>query len=201
MIWHEIARRRRRLWAQADSRRPATAGAGWARARLRTRSGSPRHEQSRRAASAGSRWGCSSAGRAPRSHRGGQGFESPHLHHLPHPGPSYRCPRAPSGAEIPGAGISRAAREARDALGPRTASSSSSPRTTPPTAPCLTRLLERAGYRSIAVADGRDAVRAAIEENPDLVLLDVGLPGLNGLDVCRRLRARSREPSPCRSSS
>jgi hypothetical protein len=28
-------------------------------------------------------WGCSSAGRAPRSHRGGQGFESPHLHHLP----------------------------------------------------------------------------------------------------------------------
>jgi putative membrane protein len=26
-------------------------------------------------------WGCSSAGRAPRSHRGGQGFESPHLHH------------------------------------------------------------------------------------------------------------------------
>lgn len=27
------------------------------------------------------RWGCSSAGRAPRSHRGGQGFESPHLHH------------------------------------------------------------------------------------------------------------------------
>jgi hypothetical protein len=28
-------------------------------------------------------WGCSSAGRAPRSHRGGQGFESPHLHQLP----------------------------------------------------------------------------------------------------------------------
>src|SRR6478609_150869 len=28
-------------------------------------------------------WGCSSAGRAPRSHRGGQGFESPHLHHFP----------------------------------------------------------------------------------------------------------------------
>lgn len=29
------------------------------------------------------RWGCSSAGRAPRSHRGGQGFESPHLHQFP----------------------------------------------------------------------------------------------------------------------
>ena len=56
----------------------------------------------------------------------------------------------------------------------------------------LARLLERAGYRSIAVADGRDALRAAIEEDPDLVLLDIGLPGLNGLDVCRRLRADPR---------
>ena len=38
-------------------------------------------------------WGCSSAGRAPRSHRGGQGFESPHLHHLPrNPGPRVRLP-------------------------------------------------------------------------------------------------------------
>src|SRR5215212_8817376 len=36
-------------------------------------------------------WGCSSAGRAPRSHRGGQGFESPHLHHLPSPGPESPC--------------------------------------------------------------------------------------------------------------
>jgi putative two-component system response regulator len=56
----------------------------------------------------------------------------------------------------------------------------------------LARLLERAGYRSIAVADGRDALRASIEENPDIVLLDIGLPGLNGLDVCRRLRADPR---------
>ena len=56
----------------------------------------------------------------------------------------------------------------------------------------LARLLERAGYRSIAVADGRDALRASIEENPDLVLLDIGLPGLDGLDVCRRLRADPR---------
>jgi len=56
----------------------------------------------------------------------------------------------------------------------------------------LARLLERAGYRSLAVADGRDAMRSAIEEDPDLVLLDIGLPGLNGLDVCRRLRADPR---------
>jgi putative two-component system response regulator len=56
----------------------------------------------------------------------------------------------------------------------------------------LARLLERAGYESVAVADGRDALRAVIEEDPDLVLLDIGLPGLNGLDVCRRLRADPR---------
>ena len=56
----------------------------------------------------------------------------------------------------------------------------------------LSRLLDRGGYRSIAVGDGRDAVRAAIDDAPDLVLLDVGLPGLNGLEVCRRLRADPR---------
>ncbi len=56
----------------------------------------------------------------------------------------------------------------------------------------LTRLLERAGYRAIAVGDGRDALRAAMEEAPDLILLDIGLPGLSGLDVCRRLRADHR---------
>ena len=56
----------------------------------------------------------------------------------------------------------------------------------------LARLLERAGYRTVSVADGREALRAAIDEDPDLVLLDIGLPGLNGLDVCRRLRADPR---------
>jgi putative two-component system response regulator len=56
----------------------------------------------------------------------------------------------------------------------------------------LVRHLERAGYRAIAVADGRDALRAAVDEAPALVLLDVGLPGLSGLDVCRRLRADPR---------
>ena len=56
----------------------------------------------------------------------------------------------------------------------------------------ITRLLDRAGYRSITVGDGRDALRAALDERPDLVLLDSGLPGLNGLAVCRRLRADAR---------
>jgi len=56
----------------------------------------------------------------------------------------------------------------------------------------LAHLLDRAGYRSVVVGDGRDALRAAFDEQPDLVLLDIGLPGLNGLDVCRRLRADPR---------
>jgi Response regulator containing a CheY-like receiver domain and an HD-GYP domain len=56
----------------------------------------------------------------------------------------------------------------------------------------VARLLDRAGYRSIAVADGKDAVRAAVEEAPDLVLLDIGLAGMSGLDVCRRLRSDPR---------
>jgi hypothetical protein len=40
-------------------------------------------------------WGCSSAGRAPRSHRGGQGFESPHLHQPPAPLPIRGCAARP----------------------------------------------------------------------------------------------------------
>ena len=56
----------------------------------------------------------------------------------------------------------------------------------------LSHLLERGGYRSIAVADGRDAISAAVDEAPDLVLLDVDVTGVNGLDVCRRLRADPR---------
>ena len=56
----------------------------------------------------------------------------------------------------------------------------------------LARLLERAGYRSFAVGDGREALHAAMEDQPDLVLLDIGLPEMNGLDVCRRLRADPR---------
>ena len=58
----------------------------------------------------------------------------------------------------------------------------------------LSRLLERGGYRSIAVSDGRDAIKAAVDEAPDLLLLDVGLPSINGLDVCRRLAVPGNRP-------
>ena len=56
----------------------------------------------------------------------------------------------------------------------------------------LTALLERAGYRAVTASDGPSGLAAALEIAPDLVLLDVGLPGMDGLEICRRLRADPR---------
>lgn len=50
-------------------------------------------------------------------------------------------------------------------------------------------LMEKAGYRVRAAADGPSAVAALNEERPDVVLLDVMMPGLNGYDVCAAIRA------------
>ncbi len=50
-------------------------------------------------------------------------------------------------------------------------------------------LMEKAGYRVRAVPDGQSAVAALAEERPDLVMLDVMMPGLNGYDVCAAIRA------------
>jgi DNA-binding response OmpR family regulator len=51
------------------------------------------------------------------------------------------------------------------------------------------RYLERAGYAVTLCADGVSALTAYERDRPDLVVLDLMLPGLNGLEVCRRLRA------------
>jgi putative two-component system response regulator len=56
----------------------------------------------------------------------------------------------------------------------------------------LTRLLERAGYRPVTAVDGPSGLAAAFELAPDVVLLDVVLPGMDGLEICRRLRADPR---------
>jgi signal transduction histidine kinase len=53
-----------------------------------------------------------------------------------------------------------------------------------------TRFLNRAGFRVIEAASGFEALRAASENKLDLVLLDINMPGMNGLEVCRQLRAR-----------
>jgi DNA-binding response OmpR family regulator len=54
--------------------------------------------------------------------------------------------------------------------------------------------LEREGYDVRLVADGREGLRIFGEENPDLVILDLMLPGLHGRDVCRAIRLRSATP-------
>ncbi|PYN12943.1 MAG: two-component system response regulator [Candidatus Rokuibacteriota bacterium] len=48
--------------------------------------------------------------------------------------------------------------------------------------------LEREGYAVTRAVDGAEALRKVQNERPDLVLLDVGLPGLSGFDVLQRLR-------------
>jgi DNA-binding response OmpR family regulator len=49
--------------------------------------------------------------------------------------------------------------------------------------------LERSGYAVVTAENGDDALRLARERRPDLLVLDVMMPGLNGYEVTRRLRA------------
>jgi len=54
--------------------------------------------------------------------------------------------------------------------------------------------LNRDGYRVLTAYDGIDALRIARERHPDLIVLDLMLPGIDGLEVCRTLRAESDVP-------
>ena len=54
--------------------------------------------------------------------------------------------------------------------------------------------LRAEGHEVLVVADGRSALQAAREDAPDLLVLDLGLPDLSGVEVLRRLRAWSRLP-------
>lgn len=54
--------------------------------------------------------------------------------------------------------------------------------------------LERSNFRVLPAEDGITALAAARQEKPDLVILDLNLPGLDGLDVCRALRRESSVP-------
>ena len=54
--------------------------------------------------------------------------------------------------------------------------------------------LAKAGYRVTTAADGERALAAFEADTPDVVVLDVMLPGSDGLEVCRRIRARGTTP-------
>ncbi|MEU0940279.1 response regulator transcription factor [Embleya sp. NPDC005971] len=64
----------------------------------------------------------------------------------------------------------------------------------PTVAEVVVGYLERAGFRTAHAADGPAALDLAFAEMPDLVVLDLMLPGMDGLDVCRRLRERGPVP-------
>jgi DNA-binding response OmpR family regulator len=65
-------------------------------------------------------------------------------------------------------------------------------------APDIVRLtrdfLEHAGFSVVSARDGNEALRVARQERPDLIVLDLGLPGRDGLDVTRELRRDSNVP-------
>ena len=65
----------------------------------------------------------------------------------------------------------------------------------PDIAQLVARYLEKAGFTTTMLASGRDALRAIAAERPDLVVLDLMLPHVDGLEVCRLLRANDHTAS------
>jgi len=55
-------------------------------------------------------------------------------------------------------------------------------------------LLRSRGYEVIVAGTGRDALASAEGDNPDLIVLDLGLPDIDGFEVCRRVRQRADTP-------
>jgi len=58
----------------------------------------------------------------------------------------------------------------------------------------LTIVLEAEGFEAVPVTDGGAAVGAFREQDPDLVLLDLMLPGMSGVDICKEIRKESNVP-------
>lgn len=58
----------------------------------------------------------------------------------------------------------------------------------------LTFSLGKEGYKTLSALDGVTGLEMAMSENPDLILLDVMLPGLDGWEVCKKVREQSQVP-------
>jgi CheY-like chemotaxis protein len=56
----------------------------------------------------------------------------------------------------------------------------------------LRLLLEQTGHEAIEAVDGIDGVQLALSRRPDVAIIDIGLPGINGYEVARRLRQLPR---------
>jgi len=60
----------------------------------------------------------------------------------------------------------------------------------------LGELLRMSGYDVLLAHDGESAVRTAVQEHPAAVLLDIGLPDIDGYEACRRIRGAGLQPPP-----
>ena len=60
--------------------------------------------------------------------------------------------------------------------------------------PLIRLYLAQAGYRILEAQDGVAGLRMALEESPDIVLLDLNLPGMDGIEVCKNVRSESDVP-------
>lgn len=58
----------------------------------------------------------------------------------------------------------------------------------------ITLYLEKEGYQLISASDGRQAIEYALSANPDLIILDMMLPGLDGIEVCQEIRKKLTTP-------
>ena len=59
----------------------------------------------------------------------------------------------------------------------------------------IQRVLEKEGYEVVTALDGATGLEKAIQERPDLIILDIMMPGMDGYEVCRRLQ---RHPQTAR---
>ncbi len=60
----------------------------------------------------------------------------------------------------------------------------------------IRKQLELAGYRIWTIADGNEALKFALDQRPDILILDIMLPGKNGLEICRAVKAHYGPKTP-----